>query len=48
MLTKIVLVLLIVSILMLIPIWPKQVKKGTIKVSTYTKIQLLTGRIYID
>jgi len=31
-----------------IPLWPKQVKMGTTYVNTFTKIQLMTGRIMID
>jgi len=31
-----------------IPIWPKSVKNGTIKVNTWTKVQLVLGWVHID
>jgi hypothetical protein len=31
-----------------IPVWPKSVKNGVIKVDTYKKIQLVLGIIRID
>ncbi len=45
---KIIVVIIILILLGFIPVWPKPVKSGFIKVDTYTKIQLALGIIRID
>lgn len=44
----IVVVIVVLFVLGSIPVWSKPVKTGTIKVNTFTKIQLMLGLIKID
>ncbi len=45
---KILLIFIVILILGLMPVWKKNVKRGEIKINSYTKIQLYLGLIKID
>ncbi len=46
----IILAVIIIALIILgfLPLWPKQVMMGTIRVNTWTKIFLVSGFMYID
>jgi len=44
----IIIIVCVLVIISFIPLWPKPVKSGVIKVNTWTKIQLVLGLIKVD